>query len=150
MVYQHPKFQIDASSQIVYNSLGEELRIYGKEYLMLEKLCKDGKASHLELAQILGFGELYKGKQLLEYVNRINAKLKDEVIKFDGKNYIVSGEVKTAEKVKFEEKKQVAEKEKEEEIIVPVFNKPLSFVVFVGIFIIIAVWFIKFLLDKLL
>lgn len=149
MIFQHPKFQIDTDNQIVYNELGDELRIYGKEYLMLDKLCKDKGATHLELAQILGFGELYRGRGLLEYVQRINAKLKDEVIKYTGENYSIVGELKTAEQIKHVEKEAPKQEQIEEKKTIQVFQKPLSFVVFVGIFIIIAVWFIRFLLDRL-
>jgi gamma-glutamylcyclotransferase (GGCT)/AIG2-like uncharacterized protein YtfP len=150
MIFQHDKFQIDLGSQIVYDKFGDELRIYGKEYLILAKLCEDKAASHLELAQILGFGELYRGRELVEYMQRINAKVKGEVVVYDGKNYKLIGEIKEVEQVEHAEKPQPEPEEQQEKIIVPVFNKPLSFVIFVGIFIIIAVWFIKFLLDQLL
>lgn len=150
MVIRHQKFQIDLDSQIVYDEFGEELRVYGKEYLILAKLCKDRSASHLELAQILGFGELYRGREIIEFMQRINAKAKGEVIRYDGENYKLVGDLEQADGIRQLKQPKTATEKPKRETIVPVFNKPLSFVVFVGIFIIIAVWFIKFLLDQLL
>ena len=106
MTFKHSQFQLDQGSQIVFDASGKELKIFGNEYLMLEKLCQQKNCTHRELAVILGFGELYNGLQLDEYMKRLNAHLQDQVIEKNGDIFSILGEVSTVEKVEMSEASQ--------------------------------------------
>ena len=147
MVYRHKQFQLDDEQQIVFDEEGNELRIFGNEYLMLAQLCQKKKATHRDLAVLLGFGELYNGDRITKLMEHINAWIKDKVIQLSGEEYSIVGEIQEAKLVyEFDRSSEKAVEEKEEK---PKKLLDLSWkmIVMIGIGMAIAVWLIKYILD---
>ena len=152
MIFRHKQFQLDDESQIVFDSQGRELRIFGNEYLILAHLCKNKKASHKELSVLLALGELYSGDRIKELVEYINAKIKAKVIDFKNEEYLLVGEVESA-KIVFnleQQSKQEVQEEKKEEGEEVFMGLTLKELLIIGVGVVVAIFLIKLFLDNLL
>ncbi len=147
MIYRHKQFQLDEEQQIVFDKEGKELRIFGNEYLMLTHLCQKEKATHKQLAVLLGFGELYIGEKITGLMEHINAWIKAEVIRLKDEEYSIVGKIQEAKLVyEFDRSDENMAKEKEEK---PkgLLNLSWKIIIMIGIGMVIAVWLIKYILD---
>jgi len=116
---------------------------------MLDKLCQTKKVSHSEMADLLGFGELYIGKELKEAMERINAKVGGDAIRFDGENFILAGELKQISEVEHPVEESKEEVELAEKPLMPILQKSLGLIIMIGVCILVAVWLIKMAMVKL-
>ena len=149
MIYRHEQFQLDKDRQIVYDEKGNELRIFGNEFLMLEHLCERKKATHVELAILLGMGKLYSGSMIEETMNRINGHVDSDVISLKGEDYRLSGriEVTNAIQVEKQEEKDKTKEEKVKKGKSKGIELSWKVVALAGAGLIAAIWLIKFILD---
>jgi len=150
MVYLHKQFQLDEQQQIVYDEKGRELRILGNAYLMLAHLCQNKKATHKELAVLLGLGELYNGNRIVELMDNINGWIKDQVVQLKGEEYSIAGEVQKVELVHKLENQEQPVIEVKEEKQGKFLNLSWKMLVVIGIGLVVAIWLVKYILDLLM